>query len=294
MLKLEHLRVFATVAETRALNDAAERLGRTSSAVSMTLKLIEATLDGDLFEGERKVTLTPLGRHVLQHARRAISEFEVATSEIGSFARGEEGEVRIAAVPSAATRLLPSAFARLHRSRPNVRVVLRDMDSSAVVQAVEQKSVDIGIASPTSSSAALSERLLLEDPFALLCRKDHPIAHLGRAATWQDIKPAEFIANGLCLNIPARELEQLVKSASLMVYNTSSLLAFVSEGFGITLLPALAIPANAENLQAVELAQPRPSRRLATMSRPNETLSPAAGALIGEIVTAAEALQQDT
>ena len=41
MIKLEYLRVFATVAETQALNEAAERLGRTPSAISMTLKQIE-------------------------------------------------------------------------------------------------------------------------------------------------------------------------------------------------------------------------------------------------------------
>lgn len=291
MLKLEHLRVFSTVSETKALNEAADRLGRTPSAVSMTLKQIEATLGGALFEGERKVTLTPLGRHVLQHAKRAIYEYEAATAEIHRFASGEEGDVRIAAVPSAATRLLPAAIARLHRNRPNVRVVLRDMDSSAVVQALEEKSVDIGVASPTSASDALDEQRLLEDPFALLCRKDHPIAQLGRDATWEDIDPAAFIANGLCLNIDDPAMKQLVNAARLMVYNTSSLLAFVSQGFGTTLLPVLAIPADSDTLCAVQLSQPRPSRRLVTLTRPNESLSPSADALIGEIAAATAALR---
>jgi DNA-binding transcriptional LysR family regulator len=165
------------------------------------------------------------------------------------------------------------------------------MDSSAVVQALEQKSVDIGVASPTSASDALTEQLLLEDPFVLLCRKGHPIARLSRDATWQDIDPAEFIANGLCLSIPDPELKRLVNSSSLMVYNTSSLLAFVSEGFGMTLLPALAIPANSNTLRAVQLKRPRPSRRLVTLTRPNETLSPSADALLNEVAAVTEALR---
>lgn len=292
MIKLEYLRVFVTVAETQALNEAAERLGRTPSAVSMTLKQIEESLGGPLFEGERKAVLTPLGAFALRHARRAVSEHDAATAAIRRFSRGEEGEVRIAAVPSAATRLLPGAVARLRRHRPGVRINLRDTDSAAVVRAVEDKSVEIGIASPSAISAGLAEELLLEDPFVLLCRNDHPIARLRRPAKWSDIDPTEFIANGLCANIPSPELADLARDAPLMVHNVSSLIAFVSEGFGVTLLPALAISAGAGDLRAVPLAATGVSRRLVSITRPGETLSPVASALLTEIRSAAKAFSQ--
>ena len=288
MIKLEYLRVFVMVAETQALNEAAERLGRTPSAVSMTLKQIEDSLGGPLFEGERKAALTPLGAFALNHARRAVSEHDAATSAIQRFARGETGEVRIAAVPSAATRLLPGAVARLRRHRPDIRINLRDIDSSAVAQAVDQKSVDIGIASPSAKSAHLAEDLLFEDPFVLLCRSDDPIARLDRPARWSDIDPSEFIANGLCAGIPAPELAELTLQAPLMVHNVSSLIAFVSEGFGVTLLPALSLAAGTGNLRAVPLSAPGASRRLVSITRPGETLSPSASALLTEIRSAAK------
>ena len=136
MIKPEYLRMFATVAETQALNEAAERLGRTPSAISMTLKQIEDSPGGPLFEGERKAALTPLGAFALRNARRAVAEHDAATAATRRFARGEEGEVRIADVPSAATRLLPGAVARLRCHRPGIRIDLRDTDSTAVVQAV--------------------------------------------------------------------------------------------------------------------------------------------------------------
>ena len=89
MIKLEYLRVFATVAETQALSEAAERLGRTPSAISMTLKQIEESLGGPLFAGERKAALTPLGAFALGHARRAVAEHDAATAAIQRFARRE-------------------------------------------------------------------------------------------------------------------------------------------------------------------------------------------------------------
>jgi DNA-binding transcriptional LysR family regulator len=288
MIKLEYLRVFATVAETQALSEAAERLGRTPSAISMTLKQIEESLGGPLFEGERKVALTPLGAFALHHARRAVAEHDAATAAIYRFAHGQEGEVRIAAVPSAATRLLPNAVAQLHRMRPGVQINLRDIDSTAVVRAVEDKSVEIGIASPTAMPTRLAMDLLLEDPFSLLCREDHPIARQGRPAKWSDIDPSEFIANGLCANITVAEVAELAGQAPLMVHNVSSLVAFVSAGYGVTLLPKLAISPGSGDLRAVPLEAVGVSRKLYSITRSDETLAPSASALLAEIRSAAK------
>jgi DNA-binding transcriptional LysR family regulator len=288
MIKLEYLRVFATVAETQALSEAAERLGRTPSAISMTLKQIEESLGGPLFEGERKVALTPLGAFALHHARRAVAEHDAATAAIYRFAHGQEGEVRIAAVPSAATRLLPNAVAQLHRMRPGVQINLRDIDSTAVVRAVEDKSVEIGIASPTAMPTRLAMDLLLEDPFSLLCREDHPIARQGRPAKWSDIDPSEFIANGLCANITVAEVAELAGQAPLMVHNVSSLVAFVSAGYGVTLLPKLAISPGSGDLRAVPLEAVGVSRKLYSITRSDETLAPSASALLSEIRSAAK------
>lgn len=292
MIKLEYLRVFAAVAEARALNEAAERLGRTPSAISMTLKQIESSLGGPLFEGERKSALTPLGAFALVHARRAVAEHDAASAAIQRFARGEEGDVRIAAVPSAATRLLPGAVARLRQLRPGVRINLRDIDSAAVVRAVEDKSVEIGIASPAAMSASVAQEFLLEDPFVLLCREDHPIARQGRTAKWSDIDPSEFIANGLCANISAAEVAELAGQAPLMVHNVSSLVAFVAAGYGVTLLPMLAISASIGDLRAVPLEAAGVGRKLFSITQPNETLSPAASALLAQIRLAAKAFSQ--
>jgi DNA-binding transcriptional LysR family regulator len=114
-MKLGQLRSFVAVAETGALAAAARRVGRTPSAVSMSLKQLEETLGGSLFEGERKGRLTPLGEHCLQVARRMVEDHEAGQEEMLRFAAGGDGEVRIAAVPSAACGLVAAALA-LHRA----------------------------------------------------------------------------------------------------------------------------------------------------------------------------------
>ena len=55
MIKLEMLRVFLAVAEEGALALAAQKLGRTPSALSMALSQLEAQVGAPLFETDRKI-----------------------------------------------------------------------------------------------------------------------------------------------------------------------------------------------------------------------------------------------
>lgn len=278
-LKLEHLKAFVAVAEAGELADAGVRLGRTPAALSMTLKQVEEDLGGALFEGERKGRLTPLGDYALEKARRALAEFDNALVNIQYFASGELGVARVAVVPSAATRILCPAVHRLRQRLPGVRVDLRDIDSSAVAEAIEVGAVDFGIASMSDAARGLKHERLLEDPFVLLCCANHRLTSLGRPVQWSDIEPGEFIANGLCSHIDAPEVAALVEGALLVLRNTTSLLTFVERGFGVTLLPLLAAPVGGP-LQSLALADTGSTRKLEVLSRHGETLNPAAQALL--------------
>jgi DNA-binding transcriptional LysR family regulator len=64
------LRNFVAVAALGNLNDAADRLGRAPSAVSMSLKQLEEHLGAPLFASDRKNRLTALGRFTLAEGSR--------------------------------------------------------------------------------------------------------------------------------------------------------------------------------------------------------------------------------
>jgi DNA-binding transcriptional LysR family regulator len=288
-MKLEQLRVFVTVAHAGELAEAGHRIGRTPAAVSMTLKQVESDVGGALFEGERKGRLTPLGAYVLTQAKRALAEYDNAVLNVRHFATGTQGLARIAAVPSAATRLVPPAIQALRAKRPGVRVDIRDIDSAAVADAVATGVVDFGIASLTEAASGLNAERLLEDPFVLVCPAAHCLTVLDRPLCWGDLDPNEFIANGLCARIDAPAVLDLVVSSPLTVRNTTSLLAFVEQGFGVTLLPALAVSASSL-LRSLPLADRRATRKLDVLTRQGETLNPATHALLEEVRGAARAL----
>ena len=288
-MKLEQLRVFVAVAEAGELADAGNRIGRTPAAVSMTLKQIESDVGGVLFEGERKGRLTPLGAYVLAQARRALAEYDQAVLNMRHYVTGAHGLVSIAAVPSAATRLVPLAIKALRAKRPGVRVDVRDIDSAAVADAVATGAVDFGIATLTEAAPGLSAERLLEDPFVLVCPATHRLAALKRPLRWSDLDANDFIANGLCSRINADAVLALIAGSPLTVRNTTSLLAFVEQGFGVTLLPALAVSASSA-LRTLPLADRKAKRKLDVLTRQGETLNPSAKALLDEVGVVAREL----
>jgi len=291
-MKIEQLRAFIAVAEAGELADAGQRIGRTPAALSMTLKQVEADLGGGaLFEGERKGRLTPLGAYALQQARRAVAECDSAVTNIRNFASGASGLARVAAVPTAATRVMPLAIERLRARGPTARVDLRDIDSASVVQAVISGTVDFGIGTLPAAVSGLMAQPLLEDPFMLVCPANHPLAGARRPIEWRDIDASEFIANGLCANIRAPEVAELLARAQLTVRNTTSLLAFIQRGIGVTLLPALAAP-RSDLLCVLPLADTQVTRQLDVLTRQGETLNPAAQTLLDEVHAVARELEQ--
>lgn len=289
MIKLEALRVFAAVVDAQGLAGAADKLGRTPGALSMTLRDLDRTLGGRLFETDRKNRLTPLGAFVLEQARRSLDAHDRAATEILRFARGEAGTLRVAAVPSIAGKLLPPVFAALRRRAPDLRIELRDIDSRAVAAAVLGGDADIGLASAPPDQRGLEIGPLLEDPFAVLCRRDSDLDRLGRPLTWEDLRRTPFIANGLCDAL--EEAQAVVAGSTIHIRNVSSLLAFVEAGWGATLLPSLAAPANAA-LVAIPLQPPAPSRTSCTLMRSGEALQPATAIFLDALRIEAGRLQQ--
>ncbi len=279
-MKLEHLRMFMAVVDAGELAQAGDRVGRTPAALSMTLKQLESELGGPLFEGERKIRLSPLGLYVRAQAQRAIAEFDSAVAHMVRYASGALGTAKVAAVPSAAIRLLPQVIGSMRRQYPQVRVDLRDIDSAAVGKAVADGEVDFGIATLPAPLPGIVTEPLFEDRFVLVCPAGHRLTKLRRDARWRDIDAAEFIANGLCARFDSPEVAALVDASLLTVRNTTSLLTFVEQGFGVTILPTLAVTASAK-LAILPLADQSAVRSLEVLTRGGETLSPAAQALLG-------------
>lgn len=283
MIKIEHMRQFLAVSRHNSLSEAADSLHRSPSAVSMTLKHIEEYLGKPLFEGERKQKLTPLGEYMRDCATRAVTEHQKAVDDIVSFAKGESGRVKVSAVPSVATHLLPLVIAELYKKHTDIQVDLRDIDSLAVARTVSEGASDFGIASLSPRSINLKTEFLTEEPFMCICPQDHPLARINTPLSWEEIAQYPFIANVLVDQINHPQVQMLAASAQLRMRNLASLIAFIEAGFGVTLLPRMAASL-APGLRAKPLEENSIKRQLYLLQPKDRSLSSAAQVFKEEIL----------
>ena len=281
-IKIEMLRCFCAVVEHGSLNDAAQQLARTPSAVSMMLKQFEEHVGAALFETARKARLTPLGEMIYSEARREIDHFGRTVSAIEGLSRAEEGQVRLAVTPSVATVVLPAVIRRFRRDHPKVRIDMRDMDSAAVQREMEAERADIGLGS-VAGGPNFDRKLLFADPFGVVCAPEEPLALRGEPVAWTDLVERDFITHGLCHLIEDVEFDPILDAAAMSVPNTASLLALVRGGVGLTLLPRRAVPEDDPRLVFLPLAQSNAQRHLSLVSHPRRLLPPAAQAFLAAL-----------
>lgn len=277
-MKLEMLRCFVTVARHGSLAGASQALGRTPSAISMMLSQLEAQIGAPLFETDRKSRLTPLGRMTLEEAERAVATFERSVAAIRRLSRSTAGTVRLATVPSAALTLLPAAIALFRRTRPDVRIEISDVDSATVLRRLEQDAADIGLASDRAPRP-LDGEVIARDPLGIVCHADGAIARHPRPVRWRVLRSEPFIGNALCGLVRDPEVEAVVGTCALTAVNTTTLLAFVRNGLGATILPESALPRDGGPLRFLLPQDGLHVRDLVMLHSPERRPSPAGEAM---------------
>ena len=280
-IKLDMLRTFRTVAEKGTLSAASDALGRTPSAISMTLTQLEEDIGAPLFETDRKNRLTPLGLLVLEESGRAADAFQRSTDAIRRHALSTAGTVRIVAVPSATVTILPDAIASYRKLRPEVRLEISDVDSASVQRRVQMDEADIGILSAAEGSSGLGE-VVMQDALGIVCRGDGAIAAAVRESpapcAWELLRLEAFISNPLCYLVDNSDAKMLLANSALSALNTTALLSFIRAGLGATILPSSVIPEGADDLMFLQPENPKMSRNLVKIRKPLHQLSPAAEA----------------
>src|SRR5262245_42008215 len=110
-LRLRHLELLVSLAETGSLSDTAKLAHTTQPGLSKWLKELEEDAGAELFERHaRGLRPTPQGDVLLSHVRRLLSEMERAQSNLDALREGFAPNVAIGTSPASAPSLVPDAI----------------------------------------------------------------------------------------------------------------------------------------------------------------------------------------
>ncbi|MCQ8193821.1 LysR family transcriptional regulator [Streptomyces rugosispiralis] len=139
------LRVLRQIAESGSFTAAAARLGYTQSAVSRQAAALEHSADTILFERRPDgVRLTPAGLTLLRHAHTILASLAAAERELTGTAPRTE-LVRLGAVLSAGSAILPAVLAHLAEADPQITVTTREGTTPSLIRALRAGSLDLAV-----------------------------------------------------------------------------------------------------------------------------------------------------
>ncbi len=180
---LTDLRLFLHVAEAGSITAGAARSGLALASASARVRGMEAQAGVPLLErGRRGVVPTPAGRTLLHHARVMTGQMERMRGELGEFAHGLKGHVRLLANTAAAAEFLPEILAGFLLANPNVDVDLDERPSPEVARAVAEGLAEIGIAADHADLSGLEARPFRRDRLVLAVSPGHALAGRQRIA----------------------------------------------------------------------------------------------------------------
>src|SRR6516164_7661102 len=138
---LNQLRTFLAVADHESVHAAAQELVVTQAAVSASLAALQKAL-GVALDG-RGLRLTDAGREYASYARRIIGLLDEAGRAAAARADPERGELRIAAVTTAAEQVVPAILGGFRREHPLTGIRLEAGNRDQVRSLLDRRQADL-------------------------------------------------------------------------------------------------------------------------------------------------------
>ncbi len=270
MVSLRQLRYLESLAETRHFGHAAEACAVSQPALSMQIKELEDELHLSLVERRKSgIELTDQGEEIVRRARTILA----SVRDLIDYARQQEGvlsgTLKLGAIPSIAPYLLPAALPELNRRFPNLALQLRETVTANLVRELVTGGLDVILVALPIEDPEVETLHLFDDRFILATKAS--ARNKRRRYAGPDMLSEErllLLEEGHCLRDQALSYCHMVTPEARESFGASSLatiVQMVANGYGITLLPEMAIASEVPRRRDIRLLRfraPEPKREI--------------------------------
>ncbi len=286
---LTDLRLFLHVAEAGSITAGAVRSGLALASASARVRGMEEQAGVALLERDRRgVRPTPAGRALLHHARAVMGQVERMRGELGEYAHGLKGHVRLLANTAAMAEHLPEALAAFLATNPSVDVDLDERPSIEVARAVAEELADVGVAADHADLAGLESYPFRTDRLVLAVPAGHALAGRERIA-FAEALGSDFVGLSGDSALHQHLAGHAARTSSRMrlrvrVRGLDAACRMVALGAGIAVVPE-AVARRHGTLALIRLDDPWAERRLIVVVRRLDALPAHARRLVEGLVT---------
>jgi DNA-binding transcriptional LysR family regulator len=291
---LVDLKLFLHVAEARSITHGADRSNLALASASARIRGMEDALGAPLLLRDRRgVSLSPAGRCLVEHARLILQQVERMRGDLGAFARGLSGSVRLLSNTAALSEHLPKVLAEYLAANPTISLDIDERESADIAAALASGAADVGIASAAALSDTIEQFPFRDDALVLVFPKGDSLGRK-RALALADVADRAFVdlPSGSALQ---RHISGHAARLGRTLYIRARVTSFddvcrmVEAGAGIGIVPeaSAARCRRSMRIDVVRLGDPWASRRLAICVKRLSRLPPAAQRLVAHLRRAA-------
>jgi LysR family hydrogen peroxide-inducible transcriptional activator len=268
MLTLRQLRYLDALARHGHFGRAADECAVSQPALSMQIRELERELGAELLERRQGATaLTEIGAEV---ARRAGSIL-TATRDLADCARHSgrllSGGLRFGVIPTLAPYVLPRVLPELHRRHPDLRLDLLETQTKPLLVELAHGALDVVLLALPLEKPEFETWPLFEDRFLLAVPADDPLPERARV-TARDVNARRLVllSEGHCLRDQALAYcaHHSDMNTGLGATSLATVMQMVASGYGVTLLPEVAIDVEVrdERVKLLRFVEPQPQRSI--------------------------------
>ena len=286
-LDLADLKLVVCIADAGSITQGARHISLAVGSASERLKSIEDNTGLKLFfRHPRGVSLTEAGEIFVRHAREILSRQEQLKAELGAYAKGATGKIKLYANTSAMAEFLPTRLAKWLAEHPDITIELEERTSAEIINSVSIGLAEAGLVSDAVDARELIIQPIADDRLALIVPPAHPF--VGR----DKISLSEAITEPFIGLYPGNALQDHISEQAkglghpltyrIRMRSFEGVGEMVSSGIGIGVLPlSLAERFSKKFLYHIlPLTDPWAQRRICICFKTPDSLSPAMAGLI--------------
>ena len=276
-MTLNELRYIVAVARERHFGHAAESCHISQPTLSVAVRKLEDELGVTLFErGPGEMTVTPIGRRIVEQAQRVLEEAAVVRQLASQGQDDLVGMLRLGVIYTIGPYLLPHLIPRLHRRAPDMPLQIEESYTAQLGERLKAGDLDVLILSLPFDEPGVMTQAVYEEPFVVLMPLGHPL----EAATQVDAATLArqdllLLGPGHCfrdqvlrfcpecnrLSVTSDNMQRTLEGSSL-----ETIRLMVATGVGITVLPYTSVSGYAypsDLLSVRPFEAPAPTRMVA-------------------------------
>ncbi|NVM39472.1 hydrogen peroxide-inducible genes activator [Ochrobactrum intermedium] len=298
MFTVRQMRYFDALTTTLHFRKAAELAHVSQPALSAQIAEMEALAGAPLFErSQRQVIMTELGKQLYPGIQTVLRELH-SLEEIAAQSRGLlQTRLRLGIIPTVAPYLVPVLIPLLRERHPSFRLQLRESVTARLLDELHAGDIDAIVAALPIDDERLTQRKLFDDRF-LIATSTNDQTVLASPMTQDNVALDRLLLleEGHCMRDQALAVCSLPSQRQLVKYGATSmttLLQMVSHGMGLTLIPEIAVRAEARSnhMRIVPFDGEQPKREIALFWRRQSMRREDFNALADCIVESAQKLK---